>query len=88
MSRSRNRLACTLLILLVMATPAAWAAPLQEARAVDSLNLLARLWETVAAIWAPLGYTIGLAMDQSPAPAPTADEGCMIDPHGGCKSGS
>jgi hypothetical protein len=88
MSRSRNSLACTLLVLLVMATPGAWAAPLQEARTADSLNLFARLWETVAAIWAPLGYTMGLAMDQQPPPAPTADEGCGIDPHGGCRPGS
>jgi hypothetical protein len=71
-----------------MSAPAAWAAPLQEARTADSLNLFARLWEAVAAIWAPVGYTMGLEMDQGQPPSPTADEGCAIDPHGGCRSGS
>lgn len=90
MSRSRSHHACTLLILLIMAalvTPGAWAAPLQEARRVDSLNLFERLWETVTAIWAPIGYTMRPAVDQENPPAPTADEGCAIDPHGGCRSG-
>lgn len=71
MSRSRS-VACTLLILIVMATPGAWAAAHQEVRRT-SLNLFERLWEAIVEIWAP---------------APTADEGCMIDPHGGCRSGS
>ena len=75
---SRSRVACTLLVLLVAATfctPGAWAAPAREAREADSLNLLVRLWEAVVEILAP-------------APAPTTDEGCAIDPHGGCKPGS
>lgn len=82
MSRSPSHVAYTLLILLAMATlvtPGAWASPLQplpEVRRVDSLNLFALLWETVSSIWTPAD------------PAPTTDEGCMIDPHGGCRPGS
>ena len=85
MSRSPSHVAHTLLILLAMATlvtPGAWASPLQplqplrEARRVDSLNLFALLWETVSSIWTPAD------------PAPTTDEGCAIDPHGGCKPGN
>lgn len=78
MSRNRNYLACTLLILLVVVavTPGAWAAPLQEVRRVESLNLFVLLWETVSSIWTPAD------------PVPTADEGCAIDPHGGCKPGN
>jgi hypothetical protein len=79
MSRSPSHVACTLLILLAMATlvtPGAWAAPLQEVRRVDSPNLFVLLWETISSIWTPAD------------PAPTPDEGCGIDPHGGCKPGS
>ena len=49
------------------------AAPTQEALSVDPLNFFTRLWEAVAAILTPAG---------------SADEGCAIDPHGDCKSGS
>lgn len=82
MSRSPSHVAYTFLILLAMATlvtPGAWASPLQplqEVRRVDSLNLFALLWETVSSIWTPAD------------PAPTTDEGCGIDPHGGCKPGN
>jgi hypothetical protein len=75
MSRSRNAFACTLLLSIL------WAAPAREALSAAPLNLFARLWETVESIWAP-------AAPQESAPAPTTDEGCGIDPHGGCKSGS
>lgn len=89
MSRSRSRLACALLILL-LAVPS-WAAPVREARGADPLSLFARLWETIVEIWEPSEE--GCMIDphggcRPPAPAPTSDEGCGMDPHGGCKPGS
>ncbi len=104
MSRSRSRIACALLI-LVLAAPS-WAAPIRGASGAEPLDLLAQLWEAVRGIWSPASDE-GCAMDphgactsdegcgmdphgncRPPAAAPTSDEGCGIDPHGGCKPGS
>ena len=84
MSRRRSHVACTLLILLVMVTftPAAWAAPLREARKTGSL--FAYLWETLVAIWAPEGCGIDPHGNCTADKTPRVDEGCALDPHGNC----
>jgi hypothetical protein len=61
------------LMIAALSTPGAWAA--QEPASLEPLGLFARLWEAVVEIL-------------SPAPTPTSDEGCAIDPHGGCTPGS
>jgi hypothetical protein len=79
MSGSRRHVACTLLILLVMAhfgTPAVWGAPLTETREIGAVSVFARLWEAFTSIWASAEIT---------APPPSTDAGCKIDPHGGCE---
>jgi len=85
MSRIRSaRFLIILLLVTVVSAPAAWATPLRQPSGASSIDIVARAWSTVAALWAKAGCIIdphGLCVA---TPPPTLDEGCVIDPHGGC----
>jgi len=75
---------------LALAAPAAWAAP-HRTYEQPAWNLVTQLWFSLSAGWSDVGFILdphgGCRDNQAPAlPNETAtwDEGCSVDPDGGC----
>ncbi len=48
------------------------------------LDILARLWGTLTAVWTEHGCMIDPYGGCAAVAQPTTDEGCNLDPNGGC----
>ncbi len=78
------RFSVILLVAAALAAPPAWAAPHRLAAGMNPLDIFARVWDSLAAIWAEEGCNLDPHGGCWNGPAPTVDAGCNVDPHGGC----
>jgi hypothetical protein len=75
-------------LLLVLALTLPWSAA--AAPAVESPDLLSRLWQLLASLWSDSGCHIdpdgrcGDDVTAEPPDTSNGDSGCHLDPHGGC----
>jgi hypothetical protein len=93
-SSSRRKIG---VLLLTLALLAPWNAAAEQGARSDQLGtrtpweLLARLWNTVVALWGEAGCSMDPYGDcgvTNPPPAENLDEGCSVDPYGDCRHSS
>lgn len=82
--RDFARLSAILLIVAALTAPPAWGASRWPPGEVSPLDLFARIWGSLAAIWSAEGCAIDPHGGCGPSQPPRTDEGCSGDPHGGC----
>jgi hypothetical protein len=86
MARPLIRIFVLFVLTVLLATPWSAAAPRQDN--APAPQLLARLWQQVAALWGDIGCIMDPGGACRESSAPTGDIGCGIDPHGGCGESS
>lgn len=82
MARPLIRIFVLFVLTILLAAPWIAAAPRQASSPAP--QLLARLWDQVAALWGDIGCIMDPGGACRESPAPTGDIGCGMDPHGGC----
>lgn len=85
MPRSQSiRLAAIILVAAAVSAPPVWGEPRRLPAESFSLEIFARVWNSVMSIWSGAGCIIDPHGGCGSGQAATSDAGCGADPHGGC----